>query len=81
MKTWFVYILECNDGSFYTGISNDVERRMKMHANGKGSKYVFKKGFKRLLFTKPCENRSHATKVENKIKKLSRDKKLEWFNR
>ena len=79
MNKWFVYILECRDGTFYTGITNNIEKRMDAHKTGKGSKYVHKKGFKKLLSYKPCENRSHATKIENKIKKLSRNKKLEWF--
>ena len=46
MKKWYVYILECQDGSFYTGVTNDVDARMKAHAEGKGSKYVYRKGFK-----------------------------------
>jgi len=45
-KQWYVYILECEDGSFYTGVTNDVDKRMKAHADGKrGSKYVYNKGF------------------------------------
>ena len=50
-KKWFVYILECKDGTYYTGTSNDVEVRMETHAKGKGSKYVCRRGFKRLFFT------------------------------
>ena len=52
-KQWYVYILECQDGSFYTGVTNDVDVRMNAHATGKGSKYVYKKGFKKLLRIKP----------------------------
>ena len=37
-KQWYVYILECQDGSFYTGVTNDVDARMKAHTEGKGSK-------------------------------------------
>ncbi len=76
---WFVYILECGDGSFYTGITNDVDKRMKAHAEGKGSKYVYKKGFKKLLFAKPCGNKSDACKCEYEIKNLPRNQKLDWF--
>ena len=76
---WFVYILECGDGSYYTGVSNDVDKRMKAHAEGKGSKYVSKKGFRKLLFAKPCGTKSDACKAEYLIKKLPRDQKLEWF--
>ena len=78
-KKWFVYILECCDGSFYTGITNDVDKRMKAHTDGKGSKYVCRKGFKRLIATVPCKNKSDACKYEYQIKNLSRNAKLEWF--
>jgi len=78
-KQWSVYILECMDGSFYTGITNDVDARMNAHVTGKGSKYVYKKGFKQLLFAKPCKNKSEACKFEYEIKQLPRNKKLNWF--
>jgi putative endonuclease len=78
-KQWYVYILECCDGSFYTGVTNDVEARMKTHAIGKGSKYVNKKGFKKLLKVKECRNKSDACKCEYFIKKLPRNQKLDWF--
>ncbi len=79
-KQWFVYVLECQDGSFYTGVTNDLDKRMKAHANGKGSKYVMKKGFKCLLRSKECKDRSDAQKAEYQIKQLSRNEKLDWFN-
>ena len=78
-KKWFVYILECGDGSYYTGVTNDVDKRMKVHAEGKGSKYVYKKGFGKLLFARPCENKSDACKCEYEIKRLPRNQKLDWF--
>jgi len=79
-KPWFVYILECQDGSFYTGVTNDLDKRMKAHAHGKGSKYVMKKGFKCLLRSKECPDRSEAQKAEYQIKQLPRNDKLDWFN-
>ena len=79
-KQWYVYILECQDGSYYTGITNDIDVRMKAHAEGKGSKYVYKNGFKQLLRTGPCKNRSDASKCEHQIKKLPRNQKLGWFD-
>ena len=79
-KKWFVYILECRDGSFYTGVTNDVDARMNAHTSGKGSKYVYRKGFKKLLFAKPCKDKSEACKFEYEIKNLPRNEKLEWFN-
>ena len=78
-KQWYVYVLECQDGSFYTGVTNDVDARMKAHAESKGSKYVYKKGFKQLLKVKQCKDKSDACKCEYTIKKLPRGEKLEWF--
>jgi putative endonuclease len=79
-ENWFVYLLECGDGSFYTGITKDVEKRMKKHVLGKGSKYVRQKGFKKLLRTQICKNKSEALKREYEIKHLPRDKKIDWFD-
>ncbi|MFH1608143.1 MAG: GIY-YIG nuclease family protein [archaeon] len=79
-KQWYVYILECQDGSFYTGVTNDVDARMKAHADGKGSKYVCKSGFKKLLHVKKCKDKSDACKCEYKIKKLQKNEKLGWFD-
>lgn len=78
-KPWFVYILECQDGSYYTGVTNDVEKRMKIHKSGKGSKYVKRKGFRHLIATKLCENKSDACKTEYWIKQLPRNEKLNAF--
>ena len=79
-KQWCVYILECQDNSFYTGVTNDVDARMNAHEIGKGSKYVYKKGFKKLLRVKLCKNKSDACKCEYAIKQLPRNMKLNWFN-
>ncbi|MEA3329339.1 MAG: GIY-YIG nuclease family protein [Nanoarchaeota archaeon] len=79
-KQWRVYILECCDGSFYTGVTNNIDARMKAHASGKGSKYVLKKGFKQLLRTQHCKDKSDACKCEYVIKQLPRSQKLDWFN-
>lgn len=80
MKKWFVYILECSDNTFYTGVTNDIDARMKAHAEGKGSKYVWQKGFGKLLRVKECKSRSEACRFECKIKKLPKGKKLGWFD-
>lgn len=79
-KQWFVYLLECNDGSFYTGVTNDIEKRMKAHKEGKGSKYILQRGLKKLLRTKKCSNRSQALKKEYQIKQLPKSRKLSFFN-
>ncbi len=78
-KSWFVYLLECQDSSFYTGVTNDIDKRMKIHAEGKGSKYVRLKGFKKLLRVRECVSRSDAQKAECQIKKLDKWDKLDWF--
>jgi putative endonuclease len=74
-----VYILECKDGSYYTGVTNDLEKRMKVHQKGKGSKYVVSRGFGKLLISKNYSTKSSALKAEYKIKQLPRKKKLEFF--
>ena len=76
---WVVYILECLNGSLYTGITNDVEKRMKAHSTGKGSKYVRANGFGRLVATKQFSNKSDALKTEYYIKQLSRNDKINYF--
>jgi putative endonuclease len=78
-KQWVVYILECLDGSCYTGVTNDVDNRMKVHASGKGSKYVASKGFSHLIATKVCKDKSDACKAEYWVKRMPRGEKLEWF--
>lgn len=78
-KKWFVYILECNDGSLYTGVTNDLDKRMTAHAKGKGSKYVAKKGFRELRVWKQCLDKSDACKCEYQIKQLPKNQKLAWF--
>jgi len=79
-EEWFVYILECLDGSFYTGVTNDIDKRMKIHASGKGSKYVARRGFKELLRKKVCGSKSEACKEEYRIKKLPKSEKLGNFS-
>lgn len=72
---WYVYILRCGDGSFYTGITIDVEKRLKMHRSGKGAKYTRGRGPLELAYTESCESKSHALKREFAIKSLSRAEK------
>ena len=79
-KKWYVYLLECQDGSFYTGVTNDIDERMNAHATGKGSNYVYRKGFKEILRIKECKDRSESCKYEYEIKQLSKNEKLDWFN-
>lgn len=78
-KSWYVYLIKCKDGSFYTGITNDISKRMKAHSLGKGSKYVRSRGFKELLFIKECKNHGDALKKEYFIKQLKKEDKKKWF--
>jgi putative endonuclease len=78
-KQWLIYIIECQDGSYYTGITNDIQKRMQTHKEGKGSKYVRVKGFSHLITTKICKDRSDASKAECLVKKLPKNKKIKWF--
>ena len=79
MGGWCVYIIECGDGSLYTGITNDVKARMAAHKSGNGSKYVARAGFLRLLHAISCENKGEAAKLEWKIKHLPRSSKIQFF--
>ena len=73
--SWVVYILECADRSLYTGITNDLDRRLAQHEAGQGSKYTRGRGPLRLAYSEKCDDRSHASKRELEIKALSRAEK------
>ncbi|MGM5484418.1 MAG: GIY-YIG nuclease family protein [Nanobdellota archaeon] len=76
---WHVYLLECRNGSVYTGATNDVPKRMKMHKEGRGSRYVARKGFSRLLHTIRAVDKIDAMKIEYRVKQLSRNDKITFF--
>ena len=73
---YYVYILECADGSLYTGIATDVKRRFDEHTSGKGSKYVHARGAKKVLYAEQCADKGAALRRELAIKKLSRVQKM-----
>lgn len=68
--SWFVYLLECRNGSLYTGIATDVAARYAAHAAGKGARYTRANPPLRLLASFPCADRGAATRLEAKIKRL-----------
>jgi len=72
---WLVYLLRCRDGSLYTGITNDLPKRLKAHAAGKASKYTRSRLPVRLAYSEPQKSKSAALKREAAIKKLSRPQK------
>ena len=71
----FVYVVECNDGSYYTGVSKDINKRVKDHNSGTGAKYTKWHGPVDLVYFKKYPNRSFAMKREYKIKKLTHKQK------
>lgn len=73
---WYIYILECSDGTLYTGITTDVNRRLLEHNSGKGAKYTRNRKPVKLLALFEANNRSEASKEEYRIKRLSREEKL-----
>ncbi len=76
-KQWILYILECKDGSLYTGITDDLSRRIQMHESGKGAKYTRGRGPLTLVYSEECESHSHALKREYAVKSLTRNEKLQ----
>lgn len=72
---WFVYLLECRDGSLYTGITVDVARRFSQHVAGKGARYTRSHPPKRVLAVIEHPDRASASRAEHGIKKLSPERK------
>lgn len=76
---WIVYILECADGTLYTGITNDLPRRLALHASGAGAKYTRGRGPLRLIHREECASKSEALRRERAIKSLRREQKRNLF--
>jgi len=72
---WKLYILETQNEQLYTGITNNIERRIKEHREGRGARFTRIFGFKRLLYTENYPTRSDALKRESQIKTWPREKK------
>lgn len=75
MGQWVVYILECKDGSLYTGITNDLDKRLKTHNDGNGAKYTRTRLPVVLKYFKIVEGKIEASKEEYNIKQLTRKQK------
>ena len=71
MKCWYLYLLECTDGSIYTGITVDVDKRFSAHAAGKGARYTRSHPPKSLLASFEYPDRSTASKAEYAMKQLT----------
>lgn len=74
-NTWKLYILRCGDGTLYTGITTDVEKRLEAHRSGKGAKYTRGRGPLELVYREECGDHSAALRRELEVKKLSREEK------
>lgn len=74
--SWYVYMLRCKDDTLYTGISDDVDRRVRQHNAGKGAKYTRGRGPVTEVYREVCADKSAALKREHAIKALPRQKKL-----
>ena len=78
---WVLYILECKDATLYTGITNNLDKRLSAHRSGKGAKYTKGRGPLILRYTEMCDSYSHALHREFAVKKLSKQEKLQLLNR
>ena len=74
---FFVYLLECRDGTFYCGYTKDLEKRLEQHNSGRGGKYTQRKMPVKLIYSEQFETQKEAMRRELKIKKLSRKEKFE----
>ena len=77
---FYVYILVCSDGSFYTGYSKNVEERVKLHMCGKGARYTQMHKPEGLVYVELFDSRGQAMKRETGIKRMSHQQKLELAN-
>lgn len=75
-QCWFCYLLECADGTFYTGITNDVERRLSRHNEGRGSKYTRGRLPVKVVYAEPHADRSAAARREREIRRMPRAGKV-----
>ena len=74
---YYVYILECRDGTLYVGSTNDIKKRVAVHNAGKGAKYTRGRNPVVLRYSESFATKGEALKKESEIKKLSRAKKME----
>ena len=73
---WYLYLLECRDGTIYTGVTVDPSRRLKQHNDGKGARYTRGRRPVRMVYREKCKSESAAKRREYEIKKLPRHHKI-----
>ncbi len=77
---WFVYIIECNDSFYYTGLTWNLDQRMEQHRLGKGCRFTAKHGFKKLVYFEEFSDITEARNREHQLKDFSRVKKEALFS-
>ena len=75
-KNWSVYILQCSDGTYYTGITNDIDKRLKMHCHGKAARYTAQRLPVRLCYNQEGYSQGEARREEIILKDWSKKKKI-----
>ena len=76
----YIYIVKCADGTYYTGYTNDLERRIKQHNEGEGAKYTKGRRPVKLVHSEQFETKSKAMKREYEIKQFKQERKIEIIN-
>ncbi len=77
---WYIYIVECRDSTYYTGITNDLAKRIETHNNGRGAKYTRPRLPVRLRYSEECPTKGAALKREAEIQGYNRKQKEELLN-
>jgi len=80
MATWFTYILECRDNSYYVGITDDLKKRLATHNEGKGARWTMQRRPVSLRYAEKHPDKSSARRREIEIKGWHRQKKVALFN-
>ena len=75
----YFYVLKCRDGSYYAGYTNNLERRINMHNQGKGAKYTRGRVPVKLIYHETFENQTLAMQAEYQFKQLTRKQKEKWM--
>ena len=78
---WYLYILRCGDGTLYTGITTDVEKRLAAHRAGKGAKYTRARLPVELVYHETFETKEEALRREHAIKRMSREQKMKLIEK
>lgn len=78
-SSWVLYLLECRGDRFYAGITNDLQRRLQAHREGKGARFTRAHPPVRLLATQPYGDRASASRAEWAVKQLPKQRKLAFF--